>query len=292
MFRERARTAAVPKWLSSIGNQRPRSAIRTWGRIKAPVVTCGVPYHRSPRKSTRHPTRQVPAVSRARFGSFPAALNVAELQLCRDLGVTQGSGAGRLDRFSMEVQGMTTSQLSLRGHELSEDVRWVGWLLPPSLRHVDLRAFSTMKHKGLDKGLESSDRLQGHAPKCLFSLSPIVWIPQCWFLFVSVRLSVIPELGRWFTGLLSVFPEVKTRTLWLGNLEDKNRSVHSPLHDSEPERTNQLWQDQNQVLLSSGFVCCAVTWRHAGTTSPVIQYLLFTEIPCPLIQQLYSWGTY
>lgn len=66
-----------------------------------------------PRKSLRQPKHEVPAVSHARFGAFPAALNIAELQLCRDLAVTQGSGAGRLDRFSMEEQGMMMSQLSL-----------------------------------------------------------------------------------------------------------------------------------------------------------------------------------
>lgn len=140
-------------------------------------VACAVPYHRSPRRSTRRPPHQVPAVSRACLGAFPAALKIAELQLCCDLAVTERSGAGRLNRFSTEVQGMTTSQLSLREHELSKDVRWVVWVLLPSLRHVDLRAFATMKCKGPDKGLESSDQLQGHAPMCLFSLSQTIHIP-------------------------------------------------------------------------------------------------------------------
>lgn len=113
MFKERARTACSAEMTKQYWNQRPRVAIHTWGRIKALVVACAVPYQRSAGKSIRHPMHQVPAASCARFGAFPAALNTAELQLCPDLAVTQGRGAGRLGHFSMEVQGTTTSQLLL-----------------------------------------------------------------------------------------------------------------------------------------------------------------------------------
>lgn len=116
-------------------------ATRTQGGIKVPVVACAVPYRCSPGKSTRHSRHQVPAASHARSGDFPAALNIAELQLCRALAATERSGAGRLDHFSMEAQGTATSQLLLREHELSEAARWVVWVLLARLRHGNLRAF-------------------------------------------------------------------------------------------------------------------------------------------------------
>lgn len=56
-------------------------------------------------------------------------------------------------------------------------MRWAVWVLLLSLGHGDLRAFLTKKHKGLAKSLDSSDRLQGHALMCLFSLSQIIEFP-------------------------------------------------------------------------------------------------------------------
>lgn len=82
----------------------------SWHRPAAgPCTTAGC-------QPCAHP---VPAVTPAHFGAFPAALAVAELQLCRGLAVSQGSGAGRLGHFSMEAQGRMTSQLSLQAHEVS-----------------------------------------------------------------------------------------------------------------------------------------------------------------------------
>lgn len=76
------------------------------------------------------------AASSAPAGAFRGALSVVELQLRQEVAVTPGS-------FSREVQGVTTSQLRLRG-----DVCWVGWVLPLRLGHVDLGAVLSCKARG------------------------------------------------------------------------------------------------------------------------------------------------
>lgn len=83
MFRERATAAGRASVTKQQWEPEPLQGRAYVGGIEAPAAVCGVPHRRSLKKSSRHPTpmQRVPVVTCAPFGAFPAALNIAELQL-------------------------------------------------------------------------------------------------------------------------------------------------------------------------------------------------------------------